>query len=55
MSFVVVRQNTELTLAKETLTSFADTTTENDDGHVALKRAAENSEGWRHKERMSKT
>jgi len=71
--------NTELTLANETLTSFADTTdlcaklliegrmrgkpttgrriqvmTANDDGHDALKRAAENSEGWRHKERMKK-
>jgi len=27
----------------------------NDDGFVALKRAAEDREGWRHKGRMSKT
>jgi len=27
----------------------------NDDGFVALKRAAEDREGWRHRERMSKT
>jgi len=27
----------------------------NDDGFVALKRAAEDKEGWRHRERMSKT
>jgi len=27
----------------------------NDDGFVALKRAAEDLEGWRHRERMSKT
>jgi len=26
----------------------------NDDGFVALKRAAEDREGWRHRERMSK-
>ena len=27
----------------------------NDDGFVALKRAAEDREGWRHRERMAKT
>jgi len=27
----------------------------NNDGFVALKRAAEDREGWRHRERMSKT
>ena len=27
----------------------------NDDGFAALKRAAEDREGWRHRERMSKT
>jgi len=27
----------------------------NDDGYVALKWAAEDREGWRHRERMSKT
>ena len=27
----------------------------NDDGYVTLKRAAEDREGWRHRERMSKT
>ena len=27
----------------------------NDGGYVALKRAAEDREGWRHRERMSKT
>jgi len=27
----------------------------NDNGFVALKRAAEDREGWRHRERMSKT
>ena len=27
----------------------------NDDGYVALKWAAEHREGWRHRERMSKT
>jgi len=27
----------------------------NDGGFVALKRAAEDREGWRHRERMSKT
>jgi len=27
----------------------------NDDSYVALKRAAEDREGWRHRERMSKT
>ena len=27
----------------------------NDDGYVALKLAAEDREGWRHRERMSRT
>jgi len=26
-----------------------------DDGYVALKQAAEDREGWRHRDRMSKT